>query len=63
MKPRRMASRIVRRLGAEEAVTVPRTLADRVVTEYGVAELRGRSLQERASALRAVAHPDFRESL
>ena len=57
------ASRIVRRLGAEEAVTVPRTLADRVVTEYGVAELRGRSLEERASALRTVAHPDFREGL
>ena len=57
------ASRIVRRLGPEEAVTVPRTLADRVVTEYGVAELRGRSLEERASALRAVAHPDFREGL
>ena len=56
-------SRIVRRLGPEDAVTVPRTLADRVVTEYGVAELRGRSLEERASALRAVAHPDFRESL
>ena len=56
------ASRIVRRLGPEDAVTVPRTLADRVVTEYGVAELRGRSLEERASALRAVAHPDFRSS-
>ena len=57
------ASRIVRRLGPEEAVTVPRTLADRVVTEYGVAELRGRSLEERASALRAVAHPAFRSEL
>ena len=57
------ASRIVRRLGPEDAVTVPRTLADRVVTEYGVAELRGRSLEERASALRAVAHPDFRSGL
>ena len=56
-------SRIVRRLGPEDAVTVPRTLADRVVTEYGVAELRGRSLEERAAALRAVAHPDFRSGL
>ena len=56
-------SRIVRRLGPEGAVTVPRTLADRVVTEYGVAELRGRSLDERAAALRAVAHPDFRSEL
>ena len=56
-------SRIVGRLGPEDAVTVPRTLADRVVTEYGVAELRGRSLEERAAALRAVAHPDFRSEL
>ncbi|PZC42223.1 MAG: acetyl-CoA hydrolase [Chloroflexi bacterium] len=57
------ASRIVRRLGAEEAVTIPRVLADRVVTEYGAAELRGRSLDERAAALRAIAHPDFRDAL
>lgn len=57
------ASRIVRRLGEDEAVTVSRVLADRVVTEYGVAELRGRSLEERAAALRAIAHPDFREAL
>ena len=57
------ASRIVSRLGERNAVTVPRVLADRVVTEYGIAELRGRSLDERAAALRAVAHPDFRKSL
>ena len=36
---------------------------DYVVTEYGVAELRGRSLNERAADLIAIAHPDFRESL
>ena len=57
------ASRIVPRLGEQEAVTVPRVLADRIVTEYGVAELRGRSLEERATALRAIAHPNFRDSL
>jgi acyl-CoA hydrolase len=34
-----------------------------VVTEYGVAELYGRSLAERARALMAIAHPDFREEL
>ena len=34
-----------------------------VVTEYGVAELYGRSLRERATALIAIAHPDFREEL
>jgi acyl-CoA hydrolase len=36
---------------------------DHVVTEYGVAELRGRSIQERARALIAIAHPKFREDL
>ena len=36
---------------------------DHVVTEYGVAELRGRSVRERTQALIAVAHPDFRDDL
>ena len=39
------------------------TDADLVVTEYGVASLRGRSIQERAKALIEIAHPNFRESL
>ncbi|MEE9277446.1 MAG: acetyl-CoA hydrolase/transferase C-terminal domain-containing protein [Dehalococcoidia bacterium] len=56
-------SRIVRQLGPGAVVTVSRTLADRVVTEYGIAELRGRTLSQRADALRAVAHPDFRQEL
>jgi 4-hydroxybutyrate CoA-transferase len=34
-----------------------------VVTEYGVAELHGRSVRERVKALIAIAHPDFREDL
>ncbi len=34
-----------------------------VVTEHGVAQLRGRSLRERAAALIAIAHPDFRSEL
>jgi acyl-CoA hydrolase len=36
---------------------------DIVVTEYGVADLRGRSFSERAQRLRAIAHPDFRDRL
>ena len=56
-------SRIVPRLAAEDGTTVPRVLADHIVTEYGVAALRGRSLEERAEALRTIAHPDFRASL
>ena len=34
-----------------------------VATEYGIAELSGKSLRERAEAMAAIAHPDFREEL
>ncbi len=56
-------SRIVRKLDPDAVVTTPRTLADRVITEYGEAALAGRSLGARAEALRTVAHPDFRDEL
>ncbi|MBI3824445.1 MAG: 4-hydroxybutyrate CoA-transferase [Candidatus Rokubacteria bacterium] len=57
------ASRIVRHLAAGSAVTTPRFVADCVVTEHGVARLRGRGERERAAALIAVAHPRVREEL
>lgn len=56
-------SRIVDMLPPGAVVTVPRTDIDAVVTEFGVAELRGKSLRERAGALIAIAHPDFRDEL
>jgi acyl-CoA hydrolase len=56
-------SRIVPTLGAGAAITVPRTYVDYVVTEHGIAELRGKTLAERANALVEIAHPDFREEL
>jgi acetyl-CoA hydrolase len=56
-------SRIVARLEAGAPTTVPRHLVDRVVTEYGVAPLRGRTWDQRADALIAVAHPDHRDGL
>lgn len=55
-------SRIVPRLG-DGVVTTARGDADIVVTEHGIAELRGRSVRERAKALIAIAHPDFRRDL
>ncbi|MGD9801947.1 MAG: acetyl-CoA hydrolase/transferase family protein [Hyphomicrobiaceae bacterium] len=55
-------SRIVPRLG-DGVVTTGRSDADVVVTEHGIAELKGRSVRERARALIAVAHPDFRRDL
>ena len=56
-------SRIVPALGAGALCTVPRYLADAVVTEHGVAELRGLSLQARAHALIAIAAPEHRATL
>ena len=56
-------SRIVPTLGPGAAITVPRTYVDYVVTEFGIAELRGKTAQERAHALVEISHPDFREEL
>lgn len=57
------ASRIVPTLAAGTAVTTPRHCVDYVVTEFGVADLRAKTLRQRAEALTAIAHPDFREDL
>lgn len=56
-------SRIISKLAAGSSATVGRADIDSVVTEYGVARLRGKSLPERARELIAVAHPKFREEL
>jgi acetyl-CoA hydrolase len=55
-------SRIVASL-AGRPVTTARSDMDVVVTEFGVAHLRGVGLRERARRLIAIAHPDFRETL
>jgi len=44
-------------------VSTPRTLANYVVTEYGIASLKGKIQKERAGELIAIAHPDFRAEL
>jgi 4-hydroxybutyrate CoA-transferase len=56
-------SRIVPHFDAGQIVTVPRDIADTVVTEYGIAHLLNRSVRERAEALISIAHPDFRAEL
>jgi 4-hydroxybutyrate CoA-transferase len=56
-------STIVARFGEGQIVSVPRELADTVVTEHGIARLLGKSVRERAAALIEVAHPDFRADL
>lgn len=45
------------------AVTTPRSDVDVIVTEFGAAELKGRSIAERARRLIAIAHPNFRAEL
>jgi acyl-CoA hydrolase len=56
-------SRIVPQLAAGDAVTTQKNTVDKVVTEFGVAELRSRTIRERAQALIAIAHPAFRDEL
>lgn len=56
-------SRIVSRIRTEDTITTPRHDIHYVVTEFGIADLKGKSLGERAQALRAIAHPDFRDRL
>jgi acyl-CoA hydrolase len=56
-------SRIVLNLTEGNIVTTPRSDVMYVVTEYGMVNLKGKSVPERAQALIGIAHPDFREGL
>jgi acyl-CoA hydrolase len=56
-------SRIVPMLHPGAAITTHKNVVDNVVTEYGVAELRGRPVRERARRLIDIAHPKFRDAL
>ena len=56
-------SRIVLDLTPGNVVTTPRSDVMFVVTEYGLVNLKGKSVPERAQALIGIAHPDFREGL
>jgi acyl-CoA hydrolase len=54
---------IVSTLPAGAAITLHRANCDHVVTEFGIAYMRGRTVRERTRNLIAVAHPDFRAEL
>ena len=56
-------SKIVPFLDQGSAVTTSRNDVNYVVTEYGIAQLRGKNLRQRAEELIAIAHPDFRDEL
>ena len=56
-------SRILGRLPMGSVVTTPRHQVDVIITEFGVAEIAGLSINERAQALAEISHPDFRDQL
>jgi acyl-CoA hydrolase len=56
-------SRIVPWFDAGAVVTTPRHQVDVIITEYGAAELAGKTVHQRGEALAAIAHPDFRDQL
>ncbi|MGH2924250.1 MAG: acetyl-CoA hydrolase/transferase family protein [Solirubrobacterales bacterium] len=58
-----LRSRIVPWFGAGAVITTPRHQVDVILTEYGAAELQGKTVRQRGEALAAIAHPDFRDEL
>lgn len=56
-------SRIVPWFGPGAVITTPRHQVDVIITEYGAAELEGKTIRERGEALAAIAHPQFRDDL
>jgi acyl-CoA hydrolase len=58
-----LRSRIVPWLGPGAVITTPRHQVDVIITEYGAAELEGKTVRERGAALSAIAHPQFRDEL
>jgi acyl-CoA hydrolase len=59
----KQVSRIVPWFDAGAVITTPRHQVDVIVTEYGAAELQGKTVRGRGEALAAIAHPDFRDEL
>ncbi|HZW84129.1 MAG TPA: acetyl-CoA hydrolase/transferase C-terminal domain-containing protein [Candidatus Deferrimicrobium sp.] len=58
-----LASRIKPTLTPGATVTTPRHMVSYMVTEYGIVNLKGKSIWERAEAMISLAHPDFRDEL
>ncbi|MCL0048548.1 4-hydroxybutyrate CoA-transferase [Dehalococcoidia bacterium] len=56
-------SRIMATLPPGTPVTIQRNCADYIVTEYGIASLRGKTIRQRVRELLGIAHPDFRAEL
>lgn len=56
-------SKIVPTITENSAITTPRNDVNYIVTEYGIAQLKGQTMKNRARALINIAHPDFRDEL
>ncbi len=56
-------SKIIPNITPGGIITTPRSCADYVITEYGVAKIKGQSVRQRAKNIIAIAHPDFRDEL
>lgn len=56
-------SRILTQFPSGSIVSTPRHQVDVIITEFGIAELEGRTIRERARALARIGHPDFRDEL
>ena len=46
-----------------QTVAISKENADYIVTEYGIADIKGKSLRERGEAIIGIAHPEFRDEL
>ena len=62
-KTGKLQSRILPFFDPGTTVTAPRSQSHCLVTEWGLADLAGRSLWERAERIIGIAHPDFRDEL
>lgn len=58
-----LTSRILPQFADGSLVSTPRHQIDVIITEFGIAELEGRTIRERARALAAISHPQFRDGL
>jgi acyl-CoA hydrolase len=56
-------SRIVPTFSSGTIVTCPRSITHYVITEFGCAQMKGKSTWQRAESLIEIAHPDFREDM
>ncbi len=63
LKNGEIASRIKASFAPKTIITVPRSINYYVITEFGVALMKGRTTWQRAEALINIAHPDFRDEL